>query len=70
MDFDDLVAEVLPPEKRAGKAEGGMEHRQYEGAVMVAYPSSQVPEIRPSPTSARIIPTAGLNLRSGRPLSV
>lgn len=37
MDFDDLVARVLPPEKRAGKAEGGMEHRLYEGAVMVAY---------------------------------
>lgn len=37
MDFDDLVAQVLPPEKRAGKAEGGMEHRLYEGAVMVAY---------------------------------
>lgn len=37
MDFDDLVAEVLPPEKRSGKAEGGMEHRLYEGAVMVAY---------------------------------
>ena len=37
MDFDDLVAQVLPPEKRADKAEGGMEHRLYEGAVMVAY---------------------------------
>ncbi|TIN95545.1 MAG: hypothetical protein E5Y06_12405 [Mesorhizobium sp.] len=38
MDFDHLlVAQVLPPEKRAGKAEGGIEHRLYEGAVMVAY---------------------------------
>lgn len=37
MNFDDLVALVEAPEKRAGKAEGGIEHRLYEGAVMVAY---------------------------------
>ena len=30
VDFDDLVAQVLPPEKRAGKAEGSIEHRLYE----------------------------------------
>lgn len=37
MDFDDLIATVAAPEKRAHKVEDGIEYRFYEGAVMVAY---------------------------------
>lgn len=37
MDFDDLVEQVAAPEKRAGKADSGIEHKMHEGAVMVAY---------------------------------
>ena len=37
MDFNDLIAETLPPPNRRGKQEGETEHRFYEGAVMVAY---------------------------------
>jgi hypothetical protein len=37
LDFDDLVAAVLPPPNRVGKVDGTHEHHLYEGAVMIAY---------------------------------
>jgi hypothetical protein len=37
MDFDDLIAELAPPQNRRGKTPEEREHRFYEGAVMVAY---------------------------------
>lgn len=37
MDFEDLVAAVLPPPNRIGKVAGTHEHHLYEGAVMVSY---------------------------------
>ncbi len=37
MDFDDLIEQVVAPEKRASKVLDGIEHKMHEGAVMVAY---------------------------------